>query len=118
MIIFIEFQRGPTMKNKKVLSSYDEHVQSLSKAKRKKFEEGYRDLLLSELLIALMKEDEISVRELAKAAGISPTIIQGVRSGAQQNLTMQSFFKILKALHCSITIETGKSRYPFDLSVN
>jgi len=82
---------------KKILSTYDEHLKGMTKARRKKFDEGYRDLLLSELLIAIMQEDTISVRELAKAAGISPTIIQGVRSGASQNVTMQSFLKIMSA---------------------
>jgi DNA-binding Xre family transcriptional regulator len=101
--------------NKKVLSTYDEHIKNMSKARRKKFDEGYRELLLSELLIAVMQEDEVSVRELAKAAGISPTIVQGVRSGTSQNITMQSFLKMMKALGCSLVVEKNKLRLPLEL---
>jgi len=52
--------------NKKVLSAYDEHLKGMTKARRKKLDEGYRDLLLSELLIAIIQEDDVSVRDLAK----------------------------------------------------
>lgn len=56
--------------NKKVQSSYEEHLKGMTRARKKKFDEGYRDLLLSELLIAIMQEDDLSVRELARSAGI------------------------------------------------
>lgn len=101
--------------NKKVVSTYDEHLKGMTKARRKKFDEGYHELLLSELLIAIMKEDDVSVRELAKAAGISPTIVQGVRSGTNQNVTMQSFFKMMSALGCSLVVEKNKARFPLEL---
>ncbi len=96
-------------------STYDEHLKGMSQARKKKFEEGYRDLLLSELLIAIMQEDDISIRELAKAAGISPTIIQGIRSGTSQNITMQSFFKMMRALGCSLIVEKNKLRFPLEI---
>jgi DNA-binding Xre family transcriptional regulator len=101
-------------KEKKIQSTYDEYVQSLTKAQRKKFEEGYREFLLSELLLALMKEDAVSVRRLAKAAGISPTIIQSVRAGTQQNITINSFLKILKTLGCSLVVEKEGNRFPLN----
>lgn len=99
----------------KKLSTYDEYIQKLTKEERKKFEEGYRDFVLSELLIAIMEEDEVSVRELAKAAKLSPTIIQGIRSGTKPNVTIKSFLKILQALGCSLVIEKGENQYPLHL---
>jgi hypothetical protein len=45
------------------------------------FEQEYQELLISELLIAAMEKDDLSVRRLAKAAGVSPTIIQELKSG-------------------------------------
>ena len=65
-----------------------------------------------------MQEDDISVRELAKAAGISPTIVQGVRSGTSQNVTMQSFFKMMNALGCSLVVEKDKLRFHLELPKN
>lgn len=57
---------------KKVLSTYDEYVKNLSPERREEFERGYQEELLSELLHAMMKQDNISVRELAKAAAFLP----------------------------------------------
>ena len=70
----------------------------MTSKERKDFEEGYKDLLISEMLIAAMKQDGVSVRELAKEAGVSPTIIQGIRSGTRDNITVKSLLKVLGAL--------------------
>lgn len=90
---------------KKQMSTYDELVNRMTAKEKKEFEKEYQELLLSELLIALMNEDEISVRKLAQAADISPTIIQSIRSGKKDNLTVQSFLKIINALGYLIVLE-------------
>jgi len=96
---------------KKPLSTYDEHMQSLSPKELKSYKKGYQELLLSELVIAAMQEDDVSVRKLAKAAGISPTIVQEIRVGKRKNLSLQSFFKILDALGYSFILEKpGKNK--------
>jgi DNA-binding Xre family transcriptional regulator len=96
---------------KKPLSTYNEHMQSLSPKELTAYKKGYQEFLLSELVIAAMQEDDISVRNLAKAAGISPTIVQEVRIGKRKNLSLQSFFKILDALGYSFVLEKpGKNK--------
>lgn len=40
-----------------------------------------------------MAQDEISVRELAKMADVSPTDIQAMRSVAKKDFNMTSFLK-------------------------
>ncbi len=71
----------------------------LNNPKQKKiFEEEHREFLLSELVLALMEEDHVSVRQLAKAAGVSPTIIQALRSGKKENLTLSTIASIAQAL--------------------
>ena len=45
------------------------------------FEKGYNEFLISEFMIEKMEEENISVRELAKEAKVSPTTIQNLRSG-------------------------------------
>lgn len=97
-------------------STYDRFMAKKTPAQKKKFDEGYRDFVLSELLIALMKEDEISVRLLAREAGLSSTLIQGIRSGTKQNITLQSFLKILQALGCSLVVKKDKASYPIELA--
>lgn len=83
---------------KKVKSTFEEFMEAKSPRQRKKFEEGYKELALSELILALMERDEISVRKLAKIAGVSPTIVQEMRSGLKKNYSLESFYKILKTL--------------------
>jgi len=101
---------------KKTLTTHDAFIKSMTPAQKKEYDAGYHEFLLSELLIAIMKDDAVSVRELAKAAGLSAAIIQGVRSGEKQNITTQSFFKILSALGCSVVVKKGDHLFPLELA--
>ncbi len=94
---------------KKAQSTYDEYVNSLSKERKKEFDSGYQELILSELLQAIMKNDDISVRELAAAAGVSPTIVQGLRSG-KRNVTMDSVSKVFDVVGYELTIQPKESK--------
>ena len=77
---------------------------------KKLFDQEYQALILSELLIALMKEDEISVRALALEARLSPTVIQNIKSGKKKTITLQTFIKLLEALKCTFVIEKHKGK--------
>jgi hypothetical protein len=83
---------------KKIKSTVDTFIKSLNPKERKEFDEEYREFVLSELLLAAMAKDNVSVRKLAKIAGVSPTIVQAMRSGSKTDFSMQSFFKILRGL--------------------
>lgn len=61
------------------------------------FDRGYKNFVLSELILALMDNDRKSVRELAKEAGLSPTVIQNLRSGKQQDIKVKNFVSIAHA---------------------
>lgn len=81
---------------KKTKSTYDEFIED--DEEKELLNREYKELLLSELLIAAMEHDHISVRKLASAAGVSPTIIQGLRSGSRANITVDTLSKILDAV--------------------
>lgn len=85
---------------RQIKSTMDKFDESLSPSERKKLNEEYQELLLSELILAAMQKDNISVRKLAKMAGLSPTVVQAMRSGTKKDFSMQSFFKILKGIGC------------------
>ncbi len=98
------------IKNKaKVSSTYDRLIQEDSK-----FEEDlnkkYKDFILSELLLAVMEEDNISIRKLAKEANVSPSLIQDLRSGKKENLTLRSFSSIVDALGYDIVLEKRQKK--------
>lgn len=101
---------------KKALTTHEEFILSMTPAQKKEYDKGYHEFLLSELLIAIMKDDAISVRELAKSAGLSAAIIQGVRSGDKPNITTQSFFKILQALGCSLIVKKDDHLFSLELT--
>ena len=45
-------------------------------------------LELSETIAKVMEEQHISVRELAKRAHVSKTVVTGIRSGRRKNITL------------------------------
>jgi transcriptional regulator with XRE-family HTH domain len=81
---------------RKAKSTYEEFIED--DEQKDLLDKEYKELLLSELLIAAMEHDHISVRKLASAAGVSPTIIQGLRSGSRANITVDTLSKILDAV--------------------
>ena len=64
---------------------------------KKHFDKDYKNFVLSELILALMENDGKSVRELAKEVGLSPTVIQNVKSGKQQDMKIKNFVSIAHA---------------------
>ncbi len=99
---------------KQIKTTCDEFIESLTPQQKKDFDKGYKELAISELILALMQRDEISVRKLAKIAGISPTIVQAMRSGKKDDFSTQSFFKMLKGLGCNkFMVEINGQIIPF-----
>ena len=92
---------------KKIKSTYEEFIENVDQ--KNLLDKEYRELLLSELLIAAMEHDQISVRKLASAADVSPTVIQGLKSGSKTNITLGTLSKILDAVGYQIifTQKTG-----------
>ena len=58
---------------KKAKSTYEEFIQDRKQTKL--LDKEYKELVVSELLLAAMHEDHLSVRKLAASAGVSPKII-------------------------------------------
>jgi DNA-binding phage protein len=103
------------MSRKKQRSTYEEFISSMTSKQRKEFEKEYKELLISEMLIAAMEQDGVSVRELAKEAGVSPTIIQGIRSGTRENITFKSILKVLSALGYKLKAERDGHLIPIKI---
>lgn len=96
-------------KPKRATSTFDREMKN---AKFKNaFEKSYKEFLLSELLIAMMEEDEISVRALAKEVGLSPTVIQKIRSGKQEDLKISNFVSIAHACGYKLILEKNDDRF-------
>ena len=90
--------------NKKHATTYDEFVTSLTAEEKAEMDRDYTELVLSELLIALMQENKVSARKLAQQAGISPTIIQEIKSCKRPGVSYVTVSKILNALGYTLTV--------------
>jgi len=115
MTIRLDLKEELTM-TKKIKSTIDRHLESKTPAERKKFEEGYRNFALSEMVLAAMEEDEVSVRKLAKIAGVSPTVVQAMRSGQRDDFAIKSIFKVLASLGFKILLERDGETINLDIS--
>ena len=93
---------------KKKMSTFEREMKNARF--KSSFEKSYKEFLLSELLIAMMDNDQISVRELAKEVGLSPTVIQNVRSGEQVDLKVSNFVRIVRACGYKVFIEKDDER--------
>ena len=83
---------------------------------RKLFEKEYGELVLSELILAMMAEDNVSVRKLAKQIGVAPSVVQSVRSGKHKNMTLKTFIKMIAALGGEIAVKRGGAYVPLKLA--
>lgn len=88
--------------NKKNKSTYEKFIEN--KDQKRLLDKEYRELLISELLLASMEEDHISVRKLAAEAEVSPTIIQSLKSGKKTNITIETLSRILDVLGYQIIL--------------
>jgi len=79
--------------------------------RRRKFEKGYKDFLLSEILCEAMEKSNVSVRVLAAKAELSPTVIQEIRSGKKKNTTLNSISNIFSSLGYKVVIKKRKQEF-------
>ena len=69
------------------------------------FEREYNEFLLSEFVLEKMEEEKISVRALARRAGVSPTVIQKIRSKDAERINFRTFINVLNTLGYRMSIE-------------
>lgn len=96
-----------TKQKKEYLSTHERLIQEDPNFERD-LNKKYREFILSELLMALMEEDHISIRKLAHEAGVSPSLVQDLRSGKKDNLTFKNFSNLIDALGYDIILEKRK----------
>lgn len=83
---------------------------------RKLLEKEYSELVLSELILAMMSGEKVSVRKLAKEIGVAPSVVQSVRSGEHSNMTLKTFIKLISALGGEVTVKRGEEYIPVKLA--
>lgn len=97
---------------KKKLSTFEREMKS--KSFKREFDKTYGHFLLSELIMSLMEKDHKSVRQLASEVGLSPTLIQKLRSGTQTDVKLSNFINISEACGYHLVLEKGPLRIPLN----
>ena len=69
------------------------------------YNKEYNDFLLSEFMLEQMEAQHISVRELAKQADVSPTVIQKLRTKDALKVNLTTFTSVLRCLGYQIKLE-------------
>ena len=90
-------------KRRKSLSTFEKFMQD--PIQKEKFNKEYNKFLLSEFLLEAMEESQISVRKLAEKSGVSPSIIQNIRSEKTANVTFNTLTSILTTLGYRLSFE-------------
>jgi DNA-binding Xre family transcriptional regulator len=70
----------------------------------------FQEVMLSELVLAIMAQDSKSVRKLADELGLSKTVIQNLRSGEQNDMKLSNFVKLTHAYGYHIVLEKDGQR--------
>ena len=92
------------MKDKKIETEFDRFFKEHPEQKEI-FDREYEAFSLSEFLLEKMEEEHISVRALAKKAGVSHTVIQKIRSQNAEKINFRTFYNVLYSLGYRINIE-------------
>jgi len=83
-------------------STYEEEMEN---PEFRHFMERERFMLkLSETIAKTMEEHHISVRELAKRAHVSKTIVTGLRSGRRKNITLDKLRDLIDVLNLDLQL--------------
>ena len=69
------------------------------------YNKEYNDFLLSEFMLEQMEAQHLSVRELAKQADVSPTVIQKLRTKDALKVNLTTFTSVLHCLGYQIKLE-------------
>jgi len=76
-----------------------------NKKEKELFDSEYNDFLLSEFVLQKMEEENISVRALAKKAGVSPTVIQKIRTKDAEKINYRTLTNVLHSLGYKLSIQ-------------
>ena len=85
-------------------TTFDKFINSDPREKEL-FDKEYNEFLLSEFVLEKMEAEHLSVRTLAQKAGVSPTVIQKIRSKNAERINFRTFTSVLYSLGYRINIE-------------
>lgn len=68
---------------KKVKSRHDEFIESLTPKQKEEYDKEFKELVISEMILAAKENDQVAVKKLAKMAGLTPAMAQKICRGSK-----------------------------------
>ncbi len=88
----------------KLESTFDKFIAN-NPTEKAKFDQEYSDFLFSEFILEKMQAEHLTVRALAQKAGVSPTVIQKIRSHEAERINFRTLKSVMATLGYRITFE-------------
>jgi hypothetical protein len=88
----------------KVETTFERFIAS-DPVEKAKFDKEYSEFLFSEFILETMESEHLTVRTLAKKAGVSPTVIQKIRSKDAEKINLRTLRSVLGTLGYKIRLE-------------
>ena len=80
---------------------------------QKDYGKEFSELAISELMLAIMADDQKSVRKLAELTGLSANAIQNLKSGKAKDVKLKNFMSILAACGYHMELVKGDRRITY-----
>ena len=87
------------------MSSYEELMNSMTPSERKDYNAEYRDLLISELVVATMLEKGAHIQDLAQTVGLPQAVVKEVTMNNKRGVSLQAFLRLIEQLHYGFILE-------------
>ena len=94
----------------KIKTTYDRFM--ADPERKRNYEKGYNEFLLTEMICEAMEEQNLSVRKLASMAHVSKTTVMQLRTGDAESVTLKKLKKILTALHMELEMTFSQTNQP------
>jgi len=94
----------------KIKTTYDRFM--ADPERKRDYEKGYKEFLLTEMICEAMEEQNLSVRKLASMAHVSKTTVMQLRTGDAESVTLKKLKKILAALHLELEMTFSQTNQP------
>ena len=91
--------------NKSITSTYDDFIAGMTPHERKKYKAEYQEILLSELILAMMHEKPSHAEQLAHLAKLPPGVLKEINTNKESAVTLQVFLQLLNRLNYEFELE-------------
>jgi DNA-binding Xre family transcriptional regulator len=85
-------------------TTFDKFINTDPK-EREIFDREYNNFLLSEFILEKMEEENMSIKDLAKKAGVPTAVMQKIKDKNVEKINYRSFENVLNSLGYKIKIE-------------